>query len=553
MVVTDIAQRVRTDEALRDANRFNTEIVSQAGEGIIVYDQDLRYVVWNRFMESMTGARAEDVLGRKALDLFPHLGEQGVDKLLKHALNGETVTSPDVYFYSTFTDRKGWVVGTYAPHRNSRGEIIGVIATLKDITERKRAEDALQEAKQAAEYSKAQYEQAVSMISDIVWRYDVNAQGENISTYISPVVDRLLGLPDGTVGNSFDKYFSHVHPDDLPAAQKALAEGIRTLGKDKTAEYRLRKADGTTLWVRSKGSAHRQDDGRIIVFGTTIDITDLKQAEEELKRTQSSMKIAMDLVKVVRWEYDVETDMFTFDDQFYTLYGTTAEREDGPLMSSQDYAQKFIPPEDAPLVAEEIGKSLATTDPNFTSQVEHRIIRADGTEGVIAVRYAIVKDDKGRTIKTYGANQDITKRKRAEEALRKAHDELEMRVKERTEELARKNAEMERFIYTVSHDLRTPLISMSGFLGFIEQDAQKGDLERMKADLKIVSDSVSHMDRLLQSTLELSRIGRVISFPEDVPFRDIAGDALSQIHEKIKHMGVAVSIAPTCQLFMWTR
>jgi PAS domain-containing protein len=60
---------------------------------------------------------------------------------------------------------------------------------------------------QAAEDSKNWYEQAVSMISDIVWRYDSNANGEQIGSYISPVADRMLGLPDGTIGNSFDKYF----------------------------------------------------------------------------------------------------------------------------------------------------------------------------------------------------------------------------------------------------------------------------------------------------------------------------------------------------------
>jgi len=116
--------------------------------------------------------------------------------------------------------------------------------------------------------------------------------------------------------------------------------------------------------------------------------------------------------------------MFAFDDQFYALWGTTAEREGGPLMSSQDYARKFIPAEDASIVAEEISKALATTNPKFTSQVEHRIIRADGTEGVIAVRFGITKDSKGHTIRTYGANQDITDRKRAEDALRESEQRL---------------------------------------------------------------------------------------------------------------------------------
>ena len=86
----------------------------------------------------------------------------------------------------------------------------------------------------------------------------------------------------GTIGDSFEKYFSYVHPDDLPAVQEILSEGIRTLGKDKTAEYRLRKADGTMLWVRSKGSAYSQPDGRVTVFGTTSDITERKRAEEAL-------------------------------------------------------------------------------------------------------------------------------------------------------------------------------------------------------------------------------------------------------------------------------
>jgi hypothetical protein len=66
----------------------------------------------------------------------------------------------------------------------------------------------------------------------------------------------MLGLSAGTIGDSFEKYFSYIHPDDLPVMQKILSEGIRTFGKDKTAEYRMRKADGTTLWVLSKGSAY---------------------------------------------------------------------------------------------------------------------------------------------------------------------------------------------------------------------------------------------------------------------------------------------------------
>jgi PAS domain-containing protein len=68
------------------------------------------------------------------------------------------------------------------------------------------------------------------MISDIIWRYDVNAKGEHVGTYISPVADRMLGLPDETIGNSFERYRSYVHPDDLQSVKEIFSEEIRTLG-----------------------------------------------------------------------------------------------------------------------------------------------------------------------------------------------------------------------------------------------------------------------------------------------------------------------------------
>ena len=142
-----------------------------------------------------------------------------------------------------------------------------------DFTDRTQAGKEKRKALQAAQARNAQYEQAVSMISDIIWRYDVNTKGEHVGSYISPVADRMLGLPIGTIGNSFEKYFSYVHPDDLPVVQEMLSEGIRTFEKDKAVEYRMLKADGTTFWVHSKCSAY----SRFRVYGTTSDITERKR------------------------------------------------------------------------------------------------------------------------------------------------------------------------------------------------------------------------------------------------------------------------------------
>jgi PAS domain S-box-containing protein len=149
-----------------------------------------------------------------------------------------------------------------------------------------------------------------------------------------------------------------------------------------------------------------------------------KRVEEALRESEVRLKIAMDLAKLVQWEYDIKTGMFSFDDQFYALYGTTSEHEGGPLMSAETYARKFVPPEESHVVAEAIAKTVATTDPNFTHQLEHRIIRADGEERHVIVRFGVVFDQSGRVVKARGANQDVTERKRAEEALRASEQRL---------------------------------------------------------------------------------------------------------------------------------
>ncbi len=149
-----------------------------------------------------------------------------------------------------------------------------------------------------------------------------------------------------------------------------------------------------------------------------------KKMEDELRKSRQQLAEAMDLADIVNWEYDIGTDRFTFDDRFYALYGTSADREGGNYMSAETYAREFIPPEDRSLVAKEIENALRTTDPHYVSQCEHRIIRRDGGIRHIVVRIGITKDAKGRTIKTHGANQDITERKRTEEKLVRINEEL---------------------------------------------------------------------------------------------------------------------------------
>ncbi|NWG34652.1 MAG: GAF domain-containing protein [Chloroflexi bacterium] len=109
-------------------------------------------------------------------------------------------------------------------------------------------------------------------------------------------------------------------------------------------------------------------------------------------------------------------------------------------------------------------------------------------------------------------------------------------------ELEAKNAELERFTYTVSHDLKSPLFTIRGFLGYLEEDALAGNRERLQSDIRRITDATNKMQQLLNDLLELSRIGRLMNEPVEICFDDLAREAVELVHGRIMERGVAVHI-----------
>lgn len=130
---------------------FEQQIVANIRDGLIVTDRNMRYLFWNSVMERISGLSAQDVLGKKPLDLFPFLEAVGFVELFNRAIGGETVATPDFPFEVKSTGACGWCSQIMAPLRDATDEIVGVITTVHDVTERVRIDDELRISRQRLE------------------------------------------------------------------------------------------------------------------------------------------------------------------------------------------------------------------------------------------------------------------------------------------------------------------------------------------------------------------------------------------------------------------
>ena len=144
-----------------------------------------------------------------------------------------------------------------------------------------------------------------------------------------------------------------------------------------------------------------------------------------MRRSETDLAQALQIAKLAYWEYDVPNDRFHVNDQFYAIFHTTAEREGGYQLSSAQYAQRFVYPDDLAVVGSEIEKALTSTDRQYSRQIDHRILYGDGGVGYISVSINIDRDEQGRILRYYGANQDITEQKRNEQQMQETLHELE--------------------------------------------------------------------------------------------------------------------------------
>jgi len=286
----------------------------------------------------------------------------------------------------------------------------GIAGLNPDITGRKRADEVL---RRSEERYRMVFENAGAAITVL--------DADCIISLANSKFEHLSGYPKSEIEGK-KRWTEFVVPEDL-ARMKEQHLLRRELDEKAETPYEFR-------FLSRSGEIRDIFHSVDVIPGTTesvailIDVTEQKRAEEITRRTEAELTDAMDIARLVKWEEDLEAQTFTFNDQFYSLYGTTAAREGGNVMSMERYAREFVHPDDREFIAGVMARTTEGAVPEV-QQVEHRIIRRDGTIRHILARVKCVKDAGGKPVKVYGANQDITERKRMEEELQKKNAELQ--------------------------------------------------------------------------------------------------------------------------------
>ena len=519
-------RHIQEPTTVAQQDRHLKSFFQAATAGLVLLDKNLRYVQINDTLAEINGLPAEDHIGRTLREVLPGLAPVREpilrkvlatgEPILNVELSGETPSQPGM--------QRHWVISSF-PILGSDGSPEGVGSIVVETTEQKRAEESLRAAKQAAEASQSQYEQTVAMISDVVWRYEVDGHGQFVTSYVSPVADRLLGLPAGTIGDSFEKYFSYVDPEDLPPVRETLFAALNTPTNEIAAEYRMRKVDGTTLWIRSKGSAHLQPDGHIAAFGITTDITERKCADEALQESELRFRNLIDTSPDAIGLISLEGQILMANQQAARFFGFDSIEE---LLAKVTNGFEVLAPEEHQRARNNAQKVIQA---GVLQDIEYCACRRDGSRFFVECGASLQRDSLGNPNGMLVVFRDITQRKQAEQLLQHAKEAAEAANRAKSE-----------FLANMSHEIRTPMTAVLGFSDLLVSN-NLSSAERQTYLAGIRRNGMALLD-LINSILDLSRIEaeKLVLERAECPLRPIIDDVMSVVNVNVMKKGLSLVV-----------
>ena len=328
--------------------------------------------------------------------------------------------------------------------------------------------------------------------------------------YANPKFCEISGYRlDELLGQNHRLINSGHHPKEF------FADMWRTisLGQVWHGEICNRKKDGRLYWVESTIAPQLDVQGRPYQYiSIRTDITSIMEADQRLRESETRLSEAQRIAHVGSWEWDIEHDRLAWSDEIYRIFGLAPQQFGANYEAFMD----AVHPDDRAAVQASEERALR----GGSHDVEHRIVRPDGSIGWVQERGEVLFGPDGRPVLMRGTVQDITRSKQSEQELVLAREQAETASQAKTQ-----------FLASMSHELRTPLNAILGFAQLIDLDADGELLPSQKENIGQILNAGWHLLELINEVLDLSRIesGVIQQSIEIVELPILLGDCLDTL------------------------
>ncbi len=493
IILHDITGQKEAATALRESEARKTAILETSLDAIVSIDHRGVVREWNAAAQKIFGYRREEALGKRleALIVPPNLTEKYLPGLADYLMTGAaSLIGRPVEVLAKRQNGEQFPIELALAQVPLR-EPPFYTAFIRDITDRKNAEEALRrsEARKAAVLETA-LDAIISIDQDgkvIEW----NPAAEKIFGYSREIaIGRDMG--DLIVPKSTNELNRKGLPRFLQTGrgrmlgQRTEVMALRANGAEFPVELTITKIPG---------------DGPLVFTSFVRDITERRRTEEALRKSEERFRLLVEGVEdYAIYMLDTHGRITTWNAGAERIMGYRAQEIIGRRF------HRFYSPDDVERKKPDQALAVATAEGRF--QDERWQVRKDGTQYWASFVITALRDEGGRLTGYSTISRDITKRKHAEDEIRRLNTELEHRVQERTAELQAAYQEMEAFSYSISHDLRAPLIHIAGFVEMLKSDLAATLDEKSHRHLQTICDSTETMGRMIADLLTFSRIGR---------------------------------------------
>src|SRR5215469_3592052 len=384
-MVEDITEEKRAQDALRDSEARYRGIVETANEGVWMLDSKLHSSYLNQQMAEMLGYEPAELVGRNPLDFsFPEDVEHQKEALAR-CQRGRREQFEERLRRKDGTEL--WVRIAAAPIYKDNGEFDGALAIISDVTERRRAQEAMRE-------SEERFRLVANSAPVMIWMLGPDKR----PTYFNHRWLDFTGLSESDLREGLS---SIVHPEDYPLCDEIYSRGFDQRQPFRK-ECRLRRHDGEYRWMLDVGVPRFDPRGNFLGYiGTAIDVTEQKLSEDALSRYAAIVESSDDAISGV----DINGTITNWNKGAEILYGFTANEAIGRPIS-------LISPAEGQEIFNKVRSGERIQHYETTRQ------RKDGTCVDVSLTVSPIINAEGRVVGASGIARDITERKRAEEALK---------------------------------------------------------------------------------------------------------------------------------------